>query len=272
MLSAPRAWRVAAVAVAVLAASCTTTTVTNSAGEVISSTQSGTPGAPQANAKTRARARVDLAAGYFRSGQMSVALEEARRATQIDPNSAEAYGLLGLIYTELDERREAEANFQRALLLDPANPDINNNYGWVLCRSGREQDAMAYFQRALRDPLYATPSLANLNAGMCMMRVKDYRGAEPYLKRALELDASSVATKRELTRLYLATGQTERAAFYYGLLSRSGEDTAESLWLGLRIARAQGDLRTETRLASELRSRFPTSKEAGLLARGVFDE
>jgi type IV pilus assembly protein PilF len=272
MRSTPWAWKIAVISGAALAAACTTTTVTNSAGQVISTTESGTPAASQASAKARARARVDLAAGYFRSGQMSVALEEARRATQIDPNSAEAYGLLGLIYTELDEKREAEANFQRALLLDPANPDINNNYGWVLCRGGREQEAMPYFQRALRDPLYATPSLANLNAGMCMMRVKDYRAAETYLKRAFEIDASSPTTKRELARLYLATGQTDRAVFYYGLLSRAGDDSAESLWLGLRIARAQGDLRTETRLASELRSRFPNSKEAGLLARGVFDE
>lgn len=256
-----------------LAAACTTTTVTSSSGAVISSTTSGGPAAAsQTNSKARARARVDLAAAYFRNGQMSVALEEAKRAVQIDPTLADAYGLLGLIYTELDDRREAEANFQRALQLEPANPDINNNYGWVLCRNGREQEAMGYFQRALRDPLYATPSLANLNAGMCMMRAKDYGAAEPYLRRAFELDASSPTAKVELTRLYLATGQTERAAFYYGLLSRTTDETAESLWLGLKLARVQGDLRTETRRASELRSRFPSSKEASLLARGAFDE
>ena len=84
--------------------------------------------------KAGPQARVDLAAGYFRNGQMAVALEEARRAVQIDPTFADAYGLLGLIYMELDDRREAEANFQRALQLAPANPDINNNYGWFLCQ------------------------------------------------------------------------------------------------------------------------------------------
>jgi type IV pilus assembly protein PilF len=253
-----------------MAAACTTTTVTSSSGQVISTT-TGDPAASHSNAKARARARVDLAAGYFRNGQMSVALEEAKRAVQIDPAFAEAYGLLGLIYTELDDRREAEANFQRALQLDPANPDINNNYGWVLCRGGREQEAMSYFQRALRDPLYATPARTNLNAGMCMMRVKNYSAAEPFLLRAVELDAASPEAKLELVRLYLATGQTQRAAFYYGVLSRSS-DTAETLWVGVKLARAQGDLRTETRLASELRSRFPGSRETGLLARGAFDE
>ena len=72
--------------------------------------------------------------------------------------------------------------------------------------------------------------------------------------------------------MYLATGQTDRAAFYYGLLAKSTDASAETLWLGLRVARAQGDLRTETRLATELRTRFPTSKEAASLTRGAFDE
>jgi len=264
--------KAAAVASIVMAAGCTTTTVTSSSGEIISTTGSGSAANSQANAKARGRARVDLAAGYFRNGQMSIALEEAKRAVQIDPALAEGYGLLGLIYTELDNRSEANANFQRALQLDPDNPDINNNYGWVLCRSGREQEAMSYFQRALRDPLYATPSRANLNAGMCMMRVKNYSAAEPYLLRAFELDASNPEAKSELVRLYLATGQTDRAAFYYSVLSRTTEENAETLWLGVKLARAQANLRAETRMASELKARFPGSKEAGLLARGAFDE
>lgn len=251
---------------------CTTTTVTRTGGDGVSSTtQSAVP--KPAEARARAQARVNLASGYFRNGQMSVALEEAKRAVQIDPTFAEAYGLLGLIYMQLDERRDAETNFTRALQIDPSSPDLNNNYGWFLCQQpGREREAVGYFQRALRDPLYATPALASLSAGVCLMRAKDYAAAEPYLRRSLELDAANATTKYELARLYLATGQTDRAAFYYGLLSKSTEASAATLWLGLKVARAQGDLRTETALSAELRTRFPGSNEASLLARGAFDE
>jgi len=250
-------------------AACTTTTTTRT-GEVISTTQKDV--ATPAAARSRARARMELAAGYFRTGQMSVALEEARRAVQIDPSFPDTYGLLGLIYMELDDRPAAEQNFQRALQLDNANPELNNNFGWFLCQTGRERESIQYFQRALRDPLYATPARANWNAGHCLMRVKDYTAAEPFLRRAFELDASGATTKFELARLYLATGQTDRAAFYYGLLAKSTEASSSTLWLGLKIARAQGDLRNETRLASELRTRFPGSREAGWLARGAFEE
>jgi len=250
-------------------AACTTTTTTRT-GEVISTTQ--TEVANPATARARAQARTDLAAGYFRTGQMAVALEEARRASQIDPTFPDAYGLLGLIYMELDERSSAEQNFQRALQLDNVNPYLNNNYGWFLCQTGRERESVQYFQRALRDSLYATPARANWNAGHCLLRVKDYSAAEPFLRRSFELDAASVTTKFELARLYLATGQTDRAAFYYGLLAKTTEASSATLWLGLKIARAQGDLRNETRLASELRTRFPASQEARWLARGAFDE
>jgi type IV pilus assembly protein PilF len=253
-----------------LLASCTTTTTRTVDG--VTTTQKTEPGNSAASARNRARARVELAAGYYRNGQMAVALEEARRAVQIDPTLPDAYGLLGLIYMDLEDRRSAEENFQRALQLDGNSPDLNNNYGWFLCQTGRERESIGYFQRALRDPLYATPARANLSAGVCLMRVKDYAGAEPFLRRSFELDAGNPTAKYELTRLYLATNQTDRAAFYYGLLSKSVDASAETLWLGLRVARAQGDLRTETRLASELRTRFPNSKEAAQLARGAFDE
>jgi type IV pilus assembly protein PilF len=273
MRSAAGAALTAAAGLLVLAA-CTTTTTTKVGGEVVSKTTNGRPdaAATAASNRSRARARTELAAGYFRTGQLKVALEEARRAVQIDPTYADGYGLLGLIFTELDDRPAAEENFRRALQLEPNNPDLNNNYGWFLCQTGRQDESVGYFQRALKDPLYATPARANMNAGVCLARVRNYAAAEPYLRRAFELDAANPTIKFELASLYLATNQPERAAFYYGLLTRSVDASPETLWLGIKVARAQGDLRTESRLAAELRSRFPSSREAGLLARGAYDE
>jgi type IV pilus assembly protein PilF len=262
-----------------LLAACTTTTTTvsSSGGETVTKNV-GKPAerpdtrAGSADARTRARARADLAAGYYRSGQMAIALEEARRAIGIDPNFAEAYGLLGLIYMDMNEQREADENFQRALRLDPASSVLANNYGWFLCQTGRERESIEYFERSLRDPLYATPARAAQNAGSCLVKLKEYPAAEKYLRRSFELDASSPATKYQLSRTYLAMGQIDRATFYYNLLARSVESTSETLWLGLRIARANGDLRTESQLANELRERFPRSPEVSALARGDFNE
>lgn len=254
-------------------AACTTTTTTTSGGEVISSTTERPGGkATDAEIRNRASARNNLAAGYFRNGQLPVALDEARKATAIDPTYADAYGLQGLIYMGLGDQVQAEQNFLRSLKLDPTSPDLNNNYGWFLCQAGRESESFSYFQRALSDPLYGTPARANQNAGICYAQVKDYANAERFLRRALELDAGNNATKYQLARVYLALGQADRAAFYYGLLSNSVESSAATIWLGLRVARAEGNLRNETQLARELRQRFPASAEAAQLARGAFDD
>jgi type IV pilus assembly protein PilF len=265
--------RVAGGLLASVLAACTTTTVTTSSGEVVAKgSERVVAAASTADARTRARARADLAAGYYRTGQLAVALDEARRAASIDPAFADTYSLLGLIYMDMGERENAEENFQKALRLDPTSSELANNYGWFLCQTGRERESLQYFDRALRDPLYTTPARAGQNAGSCLIRLKDYAGAERYLRRSFELDASSPVTKYLLSRTYLVTGQVDRATFYYNLLARSVESTPETLWLGLRIARANGDLRTESQLANELRERFPRSPEVAALARGDFDD
>lgn len=261
-------------ALALLCAACTTTTTTtvsNDGSSTITNERSSRK-LTEADVRNRARARTDLAAGYYRNGQLAVALDEARRAAAIDANYAEAYGLLGLIHMDMNEQREAEENFQRALKLDPANSELNNNYGYFLCHTGRERESIEYFNQAIRDPLYRTPARANQNAGACLMKIKDYAGAERYLRRSFELDAGMAVPKFLLSRLYLATNQVDKATFYYNVLAKSIESSAESLWLGLRVARANADLRTETQLANELKQRFPQSPEAAALARGDFDE
>jgi type IV pilus assembly protein PilF len=220
----------------------------------------------------RAAIRLELAASYYQKGQMDVAIKEATDATHLDPSLAQAYGLLGLMYLDLDQNDRAEDNFRRALALAPGDPEVENNYGWFLCRTRRERDALAYFDRAAGNRLYTTPAMALQNAGICLMQIGDDSRAETYLKRAFEADASSPVAKYQLARLYLRTGRYDRAEFYYDLLAKSIDPNAQTLWLGTKIAHARSDTRTQQRLAEELRSRFPTSPEAALLSREAFSE
>jgi len=251
---------------AALAGGCKTTTTTVAGVEVPVSAKS------EADPRKRAEIRTELASTYYREGRLAVALEETKRAVQIDSRYAPAHGLLGLIYMDIGDRSEAEASFGRALRLEPENSDILNNYGWFLCQTGRERESVDYFQRAANNRLYATPALAMRNAGVCLLKVNDVDGADRALRRALELDASDALTKFELSRLYLRRGQPDRASFYYGLLDPANRGSAPGLWLGLRIARANGDVRRERDLAGQLRERYPDSAEALALRRGAFDE
>jgi len=264
-------WRSALVAplmAAVALGGCKTTTTVTTSSDTSQVDVNRTEGDPH----KRAAVRLQLAAGYYQKGQMDVALKEASDAAELDPGLAAAYGLLGLIHMNLDQNDQAERNFRHALQLQPNDPELNNNYGWFLCRTRHERDAMPYFDRAAANHQYSTPAMALQNAGICLMQVGDTTQAEKYLMHALESDATSPVAKYQLSRLYLKTHRIDRAEFYYDLLSRSVEPSAQTLWLGTRIAYAKADRRTQRELSEELRTRYPNSPEVGLLNREAFNE
>jgi type IV pilus assembly protein PilF len=245
----------------------TTTTVTTT-----SDTNRASGASAEGDPHRRAAVRLQLAAGYYQKGQVDVAIKEATEASRIDPDLASAFGLLGLIYMDLQQNDQAEGNFRRALQLDADNPELNNDFGWFLCRTHRERDAVAYFDRAAGNHLYATPAMALQNAGICLKQIGDSERAEKYLVRALQADATSPVAKFQLAQLYLQTRRLDRATFYYELLTKSVDPSAQTLWLGTRIAHARSDSRTQHELSGELRARFPNAPETALLNREAFDE
>lgn len=252
-------------------AACETTTTVN--GQTVANPSGSAPRpTAEGDARKRASIRLQLASSYYSARQYTIALDEARQALALDPTLAAAHGLLGLIHLDLGDRAQGEASFNRALQLEPDNAELINNYGWFLCSTGRERESLAWFQRAAANRLYATPALPLQNAGVCMLKLRDYAAAEDWLRRSFQVDAGSPVVKFQLARLYLLTNRPDRANFYFSLLEKDVEPNAEMLWLGLRIARAQGDVRAERQYAEQLRRRFPNSNEASLLRRGVFDD
>src|SRR5215213_9068977 len=80
-------------------------------------------------ARKRARIRMELAVGYFEQGQTNVALDELKQVIASDPNFPDAYNLRGLIYMRLNDMRQAEDSFRRAVALNPGDSNVQHNYG-----------------------------------------------------------------------------------------------------------------------------------------------
>jgi type IV pilus assembly protein PilF len=102
----------------------------------------GTAAGEQGEPRNRAKLHTELAALYFSRRNMAVALEELRIALASDPTYAPTHGMFGLVYMELRENRLAEQSFQNGLRLSPQDPDLNHNYAWFLCQTGREADSI----------------------------------------------------------------------------------------------------------------------------------
>jgi type IV pilus assembly protein PilF len=255
---------------ALVLGACKSTTTTVDGVQV--NPGSPVPGASEGDAKKRAAVRLQLASNYYQSGQLQIAIETANAAVQLDPSSAQAYGLLGLMLMDAGQAVTAEEDFKRALALDPQSPDLANNYGWFLCQSGREHDSIAWFEKAVASKLYQTPARALQNAGICLLRIHEDASAEKYLLRALTLDATSPTSKYYLAQMYLHQRRFDRCDFYYELLTHSMEASAETLWLGARIAHAKGDTAAERSYTEQLQLRFPSSPQADSMHRGRYDE
>jgi type IV pilus assembly protein PilF len=226
----------------------------------------------ESETRRRARLRVELASGYYQQRNLPVAIDEARQAIAIDGTYVPAFALLGLIYVDLGDPQRAEETFQRGLRQAPGDPELNNNYGWFLCQSERVRAAIAYFERASRNRLYATPAKPLHNAGVCLLRVGDIAAAESWLLKAFQADPNDVVAMYNLAEIYLKRPDFARARFYVRRLTNTMEPTAEVLWLGVRVERAAGDFDAQASFATQLRRRFPQSREASLLESGLYEQ
>jgi type IV pilus assembly protein PilF len=223
------------------------------------------------DARTRAKAHTDLASAYLELGNMGVALEEGRIALQADPSYAPAYNVLGLVNMDLKDNAAAESSFRRGLQLAPQDADLNHNYGWFLCQSGREEQAIQWFTNALRNPLYPNPAKSWAAAGRCLSK-RNPAEAATYFDRALRLDPNLLQALLPYADLLYRRGQLEEAKVLVTRFNRLVPDgTPESLWLAVRIERKLGDRLAEATLASQLRRRYAGSAEYQALQRGEYD-
>ncbi len=223
-------------------------------------------------ARKRARIRMELATGYFEQGQTNIALDEIKQVIAADPGLPQAHNLRGLIYMRLNDPRQAEESFRRAVALDPRDADTLHNYGWLQCQQARYDESARSFEQALGNPLYAGRAKTLMALGLCQARAGRNAEAERSLARSYELDAGNPVTGYNLARLLYQRGELTRSQFYIRRLNNSDLANAESLWLGIKVERRLGDRVAMTQLAEQLRRRHPQSREVGAYERGAFDE
>jgi type IV pilus assembly protein PilF len=225
----------------------------------------------ESDARNRARIHTELAAGYFELGNFGVALEEVRVAEQADSSYPPIYNVAGLIYAALKDDRRAEDNFNRALRLSPADPDINNNYGMYLCQRGREADGIKLLLVAVQNPLYQNPERSFVNAGVCARRRGDNAAAQDFFLRAIAVRPNQPQALYQLADLAYAAANYAGAQGYLRRLAQAAQANAEVLWLAIRVERRMGNAIGEASYTQQLRKNFPESKEAAALQAGRFE-
>lgn len=232
----------------------------------------GSAGTPtEGGSRTQAIAKIhtELAAAYFERKQYGVALQEIDIALKAESSYAPAFNVRGLIRTELREDEKADEDFRRSLQLDKRDSSTRNNYGWFLCQRGREKEAIPQFIEAVKNPLYATPEIAYVNAGSCAKKIGRLKEAEDYFQRALARQPNYAEALYGMADLsFIQQDFAGAKSYFLRFIKDTPEPSAERLWLAVHIERKMGDRNSEQSYALQLRKRFPDARETQLLLKG----
>ena len=215
--------------------------------------------------KRIADTNIQLAVAYMRSGDYDTALVKLHKALDADPDSATANGTLAILYETIGENELAEKHFKRALYLSPKDPQTHNNYGQYLCRQGAYSQALEQFNMAASEPLYPGLAASLTNAGICAGKIPDAKQAEDYFRKALEHDKNFSYALLQMANLMLTQEKYLAARAYIQRFDGVSAPSAESLWLGVRIESALGDMSAAGSYALKLKNNFPNTVEAAKL-------
>ena len=133
-------------------------------------------------------------------------MEKVAQATQ----SADAYFLAGSARLPRREFKEARADLDAALALNPALPGLWTQAGQARDALGDTEGALPAFEAALRqDP---KDFLANLYLGTMKLKQRDLDGARPLLTLALQLQPTMPEARFQMAKLNSMEGNNADAA------------------------------------------------------------
>jgi type IV pilus assembly protein PilF len=214
-------------------------------------------------------ANMDMALEYMRLKNLARARDSIEKALTEAPSNANVQETAGLVYERLEEKSKAQRAFTTAARLGKDDPDIQNTYAGYLCRSGKTAAGEKLFLDVARSPLYRTPEVALLNAGVCVRSAGDVVDAERYFNRALTIKPNMPEALLQLGNIALERGDSKEALENVQRYLAVNPPIPEVLMLGIRADRKLGDSTGAGAYAQQLETQFPDSDQAQMLRSGL---
>jgi len=216
----------------------------------------------ESKADSAAAIYAELGLRYMLKGKYKLAVQKLRKAIELDPELPSAYLYLAQLYYQLDEFAEAEINYRKAITMDPGYSRAHNNFGAFLCEQKRYAEAETQFLAAIDNPLYENSAATLENMGLCMYNDGQTAKAEDYFKQAIAEVPYLGRSLYMLAKINYDRGDIKTAATNLERYRRVASQTPRTLWLGIRVARDQGDKDREASLTLLLEKQFPASAQA----------
>lgn len=220
---------------------------------------------PQVSAATN----MQLAIEYLKLGKLAASRDFIERALKENPDSPDVQMTAGIVYERLNEMPKAERAYESGYRQGKGDPNIQNTYAGFLCRTGKSAAGEKLFIQIAASPLYQTPEVAWLNAGVCVREAGDVVDAERYFNKALDIHPNLPEALLQLGNIAFDRGDAAQARDIVQRYLAVNPPTSEILWLGFRTDRKLGDAASAAAYARRVQVEFPNSAQARMLRSGI---
>jgi len=197
-----------------------------------------------------------------------------------NPGSAVVFANLGLVQDRAGRTDEAIENYERAIALDPADPDSENELAGVLARRGRAAAAIRHYERAIslyRAALARDPGLQDVNnkLGLDLVAVGRAGEALGQFEEAVRKNPGSYEDQTNLANVLAAVpGRLGEAIDHFGIAARLNPDSLlirRNFGYALAMAGRFAEARAQFGEALRIDPGDPESRSGMARLRGVPD-
>jgi type IV pilus assembly protein PilF len=214
-------------------------------------------------------ANMQLAIEYMKLNQLANARDCIERALSENSSNPDVQATAALVYERLNDPGKAERAYETAIRLSKNDPRIANSFAGFLCRTGKTAAGEKMFNEVARNPLYQTPAVALVNAGVCVRSAGNLVDADRYFTRALAIRPNMPEALLQQANVAFDRGDAAQARDIVQRYLAVNPPTPEILWLGFRAQRKLGDAVAAAVYARRVQTEFPNSEQAQNMRNGI---
>lgn len=201
-------------------------------------------------------ALLDLGRKRFEQGDLPGALDAFTKARAEAPKDPRPLYLRGTVYQKQRKLPEAEADFRKALELDPKLVDVRAELGAILTDTGRAAEALEQLEQAVAQK--ADHFEAQFNLGVARETLGRWPEAAAAYRKAAQLKPQDADVRLNLAAALRRSGKVDEALVAAREAAQLAPDDAQAhLNLGLLLGEAKradeavAELTAATRLAPD---------------------
>jgi type IV pilus assembly protein PilF len=162
--------------------------------------------------RLQAQASYEQGLRHLSEGRVSLGVAALKQAVDLNGEEAVYRNALGVAQLQLGQPKEAQAEFERAVAIDPTYAESHHNLGLALFEQKQYEEAARAYRKALAQPIYATPEVAYYNlAQVSFYHLKRPREAEEALRAAVKMAPRFARAYYELGVILSLDGRKDEA-------------------------------------------------------------